>query len=231
MKRKAFYLIFAILLYGVYSCQKEFVLTDADTHAAVDTTGNSTPPVVVTPAFDSSYQPLTKGSFWKYRDSADKDMSLHTALDVMKTINGKIYTAVLASDSTSTDSVYFAHDSINYYMYTLEDTSSFTFNYYNDTAKIGKSWDYTSGNGSSAIRLRTTVISRKTNLTVNNTVYKNVVHSQVQMTTLTSGTFTPQFIFDYYLAKGVGLIKARTKGVGPASGILNTEELTEYSIK
>jgi hypothetical protein len=160
-----------------------------------------------------SYQPLTAGSFWKYKDSASGGLSTLTATSVSKIINGRTFTGVLAANAASTDSVWMASPKPDYF-YQVKGFSPNTgapynllFHYLNDTAAVGYEWEYPAGQGNGfAATIHTTIEEKGLTVTIAGKTYTNVIHTSMELSYDITGMVG---VYDFYVAKGVGIIRIR----------------------
>jgi hypothetical protein len=76
-------------------------------------------------------------------------------------------------------------------------------------------------------------MERDLTMTVQGRSYKNVIHTRVNLQYEIFGVTTMSYMFyDYYVAKGIGIIKIVSEGdPDMAPGISATTELLEYQIK
>lgn len=219
---------------GIVSCQKEFEIQGLP----ATNTSPTTPDSSSTPGNNNgsnstgNYQPLTKDSYWKYKDSASGTIYTQTATAVTRTIEGRNFTA-FKSTNGGADTVYFSTDSHNYYMYaavsSANSSGAFLMHYLNDTVPVGKGWEYVAGEGNGLqATVTATVIEKGISLVVNNVNYTNVIHTNLVFSYEMLG---PISNYDIYVAKDIGIIKLQTKGVGLTAGVEITSYLTEYKIK
>ncbi|HZH64569.1 MAG TPA: hypothetical protein VEY10_06710 [Flavisolibacter sp.] len=221
--------LFALLF--LISCQKEADFTDP-AQGGTGNGGNGTNPA-------TSYYPLTKGSWWKYKDSLTGTTTSGTATNVTKSINGITYTAVVATGGSQIDTSWIASPQPNYYI-TVHGNSPNTgagfnivFHYLNDTAAVGHNWEYNAGqgNGFTAI-VKTTIVERNLSMTVTGKHFKNVIHTRLDLKYDMLGFIMEAGTYDYFIAKGVGIIKVRTQLLNFGVPVLQScADLTDHSIK
>jgi hypothetical protein len=181
-----------------------------------------------------TYQPITKGSTWRYSNESADSTSTTTITMTGKTstFNGKTYyeaTAVSGKEQ-SADIINFAQSNHLYYEYndaTVPDTP-LEFAYLNDNEAAGYKWnsplidggDLFSGN------ISCTTIEKGISKTVLGKTYKDVIHSRVAFNLTLLGTEN-LVTLDFYTAKGIGYIEIDTDDGTDKS----TSRLVEYSIK
>jgi hypothetical protein len=228
MKRLCFPLLFALLTVSLFSCQREI---DFDTPTSG---GGGTNPGG--PALDG-YQPLTTGSWWKYKDSTTGSFSTLTMLSSTRTMNGILYTDVKAESGSQVDSAHEASPRPNYY-FNVKGFSpntgapyDLTFHYLNDTASVGSSWDYTGGQGNGFTALmHTTVIEKNISVTIEGKTYTNVIHTQTELSYDLLGTVMDFATYDYYFAKGIGTIRIRAELDAFGTTLSTCSNLLDYHL-
>jgi len=216
--------MFASLL--LFSCQKE-VNSDLGPQTGGNGQGNSS----------TSYNPVTAGSWWKYKDTASGNITTTTILNRTKIINGILYSAAVSDISTS-DTGWFASPQPNYYTYAKgvsPNTGAFydiLFHYLNDTASVGYSWQYAAGQGNGfTAYIQGTIVERNISMTVAGKTYSNVIHTKLIWTYDIFGTSMDAMAYDYFIARGVGIIKVRSEGLTLLSGFTACSDLIDYQIK
>lgn len=217
----------------LFSCQKEVSFDDPTqtnngNSGGTGGTGNAT---------RNSYFPLTNGSWWKYKDSLTGTTSVGTASNVTKTINNILYSAIVTAMGTQTDTSWAASPQPNYYM-TAKGVSpsggtyDILFHYLNDTASVGYNWQYNAGNGNGFTALiKTTIVAKGLTMTVAGKTYNDVIQTRLDLS-YDVGTIMDFGSYNYYTAKGVGVIKVRTKLEMMGITMVETcSDLIDYNIK
>ena len=227
MRRIQWSALFCFVIF-LFSCQQE-----VDPDLITDPT-NPTNPVNSA----ESYHPLSANSFWKFRDSATNTISTLKAINVTKSINGRTYTAILNMYGAQIDTVWAASPKPNYY-YNMKGFSPNTgapfdllFHYLNDTAAVGTSWDYNAGHGNGFTALMTTTIMAKNmTMTIAGKTYTNVIHTRLDLSYDLMGMVTDFGFYDYYISKGVGIVRIR--GELDAFGFVNVScsDLVDHDIQ
>jgi hypothetical protein len=211
------------------SCQKEVDPNTLSPGGGNGGGGNNT---------QSSFHPTSVGSWWKYKDTATGSISTSTILNRTKTINGILYTAMLGENSVQRDTAWIASPQPNYYMYekgtspNTGGTYDVTFHYLNDTASVGYNWQYMAGQGNGfTAYIQTIIIERNISMTVAGKSFNNVIHSRMIWSYDILGTVMEFLSYDYFIAKGVGIIKVRSEGQNLLAGFKACTDLVDYSIK
>lgn len=174
------------------------------------------PDVVPTTTANTSYQPLTKGSTWKYKSSVAPGNGEYTvtATGNTKVINGKTYQVLTSTVATGGES-YARVDGENVYEYGKQTSSGFSFELESlsikPAAAVNATWDdkatATNQGTSYDIIYRKTIKQKGTTRKVNNIDYKDVI--VVERKTLISfgGVETETATETIYFAKGIGPIE------------------------
>jgi hypothetical protein len=138
----------------------------------------------------------------------------------------------------TTDTGWMASPQPNYYLYAKGVSPNtgasydILFHYLNDTASVGNSWQYTAGQGNGfTAYIQTTIIEHNLTMTVAGKSYNNVIHTRLVWTYDIFGTSLDAMMYDYFTAKGVGIIKVRSEGLTLISGFKACSDLIDYSIK
>jgi hypothetical protein len=128
--KKHFCFLFLVALNFLVSCQKE--VTDPDMQPPTSGTGGQQV---------DTYMPLTKNTYWRYKDSITSAVTVMTVLDKKKAISGRTYTAVLGSNTAQTDTFYMTQQNRDYYNYVWVNNGGHSavlvMHYLNDTAVGG----------------------------------------------------------------------------------------------
>jgi len=217
------------------SCQKEVDFTDPSQGGGSSSGGNSGGSGTGT---SNSYYPLTKDSWWKYKDSLTGTVSDGKVVDRTKTMNGIVYTAIVPISVPATDTAWFAAPRPNYYLKQKGVSPSggsydVLFHYLNDTASIGYNWRYMAGQGNGFIAyIKTTIVEKGISMTVAGKNYTNVIHTRLDLSYDILGSIEDFGSYDYFIAKGIGIIKIRTELSMLGIVMVQTSaDLLDYSIK
>ncbi len=182
---------------------------------------------------DTTYQPLEAGSYWIYQDSATGITDTLSATDSTLIINGKSYTIFHVTGGGQTADEYFTINSHNYFSYGNFGNGLVNIEllYLNDTASPGYTWQSAAGtvNGFPA-QVQGQILDTGLSVTVAGKTYGNVILSQISLAyNVGSGFQTPYAIYDYYVAKGVGIVKIEEDF--PSVPFQATSNLISYSIQ
>jgi hypothetical protein len=209
-----------LIILTQFSCQKEIdseIISDPINPG----TGNA-----------GNYQPLTPGTWWKYLDTASGNFIIMTALNSTKTINNVVFRA-FKSNLSQTDTAYYASPAPNYYLYqkgVSPNTGApydLIFNFLNDTASVGYSWTYNAGSGNGFTAIHTvTIIEKGLTLNVQGHSYPDVIHTRLDFA-YDLGTIMNLGIYNFYTAKGVGIVRVRAE----LPGLQTCSDLVEYHIQ
>jgi hypothetical protein len=221
MKTVFFGFIAVAFLITFGSCSKELSVENN-----IDTTGT-----IIVP--DTTYQPLEAGSSWVYQDSATGVTTTLSATDSDTIVNGQSYTVFHALSGGQTADQYFSISSHDYFSFGVfgYGLPSVVSLYLNDTASAGYNWQVSAGtfNGYPA-QIQGQIIDTGLIVTIGSNTFPNVIHSQVNMQyNVGSGFQTPYATYDYYVAKGVGIIKIQLSI--PSVPLQATLNLVSYSIQ
>lgn len=216
--RAIFFGLCLFLSLAFFSCQKE---------VSIDTiTGNNS----------NNYQPLTAGSFWTYKDSASGSTRTITIINKQKTINNRLYTVALTT--ASADTGYMAVDGADYFTLAQGNSSNtgapfdLVFHYLNDTAAIGSSWEEIAGQGSGfTAYIKTTIKEKDITHTVAGKTFDSVIHTRLDLKYDIYGSIEDFGSYDYYIAKGVGVIEIIFEVDTFGASFRAKDELVDYAIK
>jgi hypothetical protein len=160
-----------------------------------------------------TYQPLTAGSTWVYKntDSLTVDTNTITMTSSTQTVGNNIFHLATSLENGSTDQGYYG---INHHLYTMTDQQlGFQLTYLDDTKPVGGTWGISYSDSTGTLRLTGTTIEKNINHTVLGKTYNNVIHTRLtfQLTIPAdpagslgmSGYFTS----DFYIAANIGIIE------------------------
>lgn len=214
--------------FGLISCQKEIGFDDPITNPG---TGNTL----------TTYQPITAGSYWKYRDTATNAIQTMTATNAFKTFDGRSYNIQLRTPAlgNSSDTAYYSNSAPNYYVYVQGQGQAtgapvqMLFHYLNDTAAVGSSWNYVAGQGNGfTASITTTILERNISVVVDTTTYTNVIHTKLNLSYNMMGMNMDMGEYHYYAAKNIGIVKLGSiLSVNGIPFMAQTQELVEYHIQ
>ena len=229
MKRNLL-LAFSAFVILISACKKDAPdFTGYDPTGVIDQPGNQ---------FNESYLPSSKGTYWKYQvtTGAKIDTNVITLTGEKTTMNGRTYLNIVgkANNMPEQPGYYYAGDHI----YTLTATSAggytLEFLYLNDTTKIGNTWigkltPTGTVNGVPA-RLTGKMIEKNITKVVLGKTFTNVTHTElnIEYDFLDGSGFKSYGKYDYYIAKGVGMIQIDSEVYG---GITSSQKIFDYGIK
>jgi hypothetical protein len=222
MRKLNLALLFILASFILFSCQKE---VSSEPGSQTGGSGSTT-----------SYYPTKAGSWWKFKDSASGSISTSTIVDRTKTINNILYSGMTSDISADTGWISSAQP--NYYIYgkgvspNTGASYDILFHFLNDTASVGYNWQYLAGQGNGfTAYIHTTIAERNINMTVAGKSYGNVIHTRLVWSYDVFGSLMEAMAYDYFIAKGVGIIKVRSEGLTILSGFKACTDLIDYSIK
>lgn len=185
----------------------------------------------------NTYLPVTKGSTWTYNDitAGASDTRTITVTGATTQINGKTYDNIAINTVSSGNTTgYYLASNHQYAMRVLGSQVAITLELQLglDNQNVGYSWTTTpTDNGKVAdfpARLINTIKETGISKTVNGKSYSDVIHTQGNLQYDFGTGYTTAGTYDFYLAKGVGLIELTLNTNGSN---YETETLSSYSIK
>jgi hypothetical protein len=200
------------------------------------------------PSPPNSYFPETIGSNWKYRDSiyGEPTDTVHifgVRVDtVTYTMNGATtnfnndicYNVDVVSKLNGHSIAYFHVDKhVNALMESAVPYGLTNLQLLIDTASVGHTWGFSPTNNgvlnNSPVKAISTIVEKDTSKMVNGITYPNVMHTSINLQINVNGAgFHNIASYDFYLAKGFGLIEKDVKFYG----LLNeTKTLLNYNVK
>jgi len=214
-----FFVFFGTLLFMMSGCSKELSV-----EMKTDT-------LVIKP--DTTYQPLEANSAWVYKDSATGVTTTIAATDSDTVINNKTYTVFHVTSAGQTADEYFSINSHNYFSYGNFGNGLVNIEllYLNDTASPGYNWQASAGtvNGYPA-QVQGEILDTGLTVTIGTNTFSHVIHTEISLAYNVGGGFqTPYAIYDYYVAKGIGIIKIESSF--PTVGFTSDLELVSYTIQ
>jgi hypothetical protein len=215
MTRSRFAVIFIAVFVLLTSCQKEV-------------TGD------IEPISSDTYQPVTAGSFWVYKDSATGAISTSTSLSTTKIIDNKTY-YVFKSETTG-QPIQESYIRINNHLYAafgnLNNFGSIELIYLYDNQPKGFTWSYLAGivNGFPA-KINGKIIATGINKNVAGKTYNNVIHTQFNLEYDLGMGYQRFAVYDYFVAKNIGIIRVETDINASATVYKSVSNLLDYSIK
>lgn len=226
MKKYLLTLLPAVILL-VSSCKK-----DPPDFTGYEAIGSSE-----TNAFSDSYMPTSKGSSWTYVSDPGTGAITNTEVHmtgVITPINGLNYFEVKSNTPGKENEVSYYY--VDKHIYKIQATSLLSattveFHYLDDSLPVDGEWiARMSPSGyinDVPARVKGKIIEKDISKVVLGKTYKNVIHTQVIIQYNFGSGFEDFGTYDYYLAKGVGLLETDTS----LFGITATSKLLKYSIK
>jgi hypothetical protein len=182
-----------------------------------------------------SYLPVTSGSTWTYNDVVGGNTSQLTLTMTGGTtiFNSKTYYVGTSNSSAKGASTgYFYATNHAYAMRAAAAGITLELQMGNDAQNVGYTWTTTpSDNGTiNGVSAKTVNTIKEKNITkvVNGKTFANVIHTQVDLQYDLGTGFQSVAVYDFYLAKGVGMIETDTSVSGTAYEV---ETITDYSVK
>lgn len=194
--KKTLSLLFIALIVGMVGCKLD-------------------PPVFPdgTPRSDS-YQPVTKGTYWKYNaDVAGVPLTQTTTMTgATETINGKLYYTANTVTGPQSENSYYYHGGGKY---TFRGTSlmngiTLEFVYLVDNITVGQKWTAPVTDDGTVNTFPAQLVGEIMEVGITKVVsgktFTNVVHTKLQLQYNISGAMETWVTYEFYTAKGVGLI-------------------------
>ncbi|TSD63947.1 hypothetical protein FFF34_015380 [Inquilinus sp. KBS0705] len=186
--------------------------------------------------YDNSYMPLSKGSTWNYTSGSGEQM-VKTSLTLTgdsTTINNRTYKLMLNKTTGAPDKTQYYYNAQHLYSVS-ENAGGVSLEYFclNDQLFTGNTWNAKltpTGlvNGVPG-RISGQVVERNVTKIVLGKTYIYVIHTRlsVQYDYSHTGEYKEYGSYDYYFAKGVGIIQSNVT----LGGITKTSMLTDYTIQ
>lgn len=222
--RKTLFITSLILIFG---CSKEI-------NSGSINTGNISNTVSNTSTTDT-YLPLTKGTYWMYKIKTDTEMpdtSKVKVLGIPTIINGKKYKTVKSKSSEGTDTIYYAQQQHDYYLYTNTGTSdadeiSMEILFLKDDVSVGTSWVEPAGKANGFnLKCYGKIIEKDATITVGGVTYNHVIHSYIEIRKPLLFTYVVVNKQDFYTAKNIGIIKNVSNVLLPEASTTTTNILS-----
>lgn len=205
--------------------------------AAVTLAGCKKGPPVEPSIISDTYLPLTKGNTWIYNDNTGgvTDIRALTVTGATTQINGKTYYDLnIQSQADGPETGYFYAGDHIYALRQVSSDSSITIEVQlgDDNQDVGYSWtSYPTDDGTVEgypAQLINTIREKGVSKMVNGRNYNNVIHTQAALQYDVGSGFTTTGTYDFFLAKGVGLIEEDLTIDG---AIYESQTLSSYTIK
>jgi len=184
----------------------------------------------------NSYFPVTSGTYWVYvvGSVAGNDTLTIKMQGTTSVINNKTYfNCISNSKQTGTNVGYVYATNHLFCTRSTSATAALTieFQVLIDTAAIGYSWTTTPTDSglinSYPVRTVNTIKEKDITKVINGKIFSSVIHTQVDLQYNYGTGFQSYTTYDYYFAKGIGMIEQDAT----ISGLTQTETILGYSIK
>jgi hypothetical protein len=201
--RKTLVIPFIIFMFG---CTKEINSGSINTGSISSLQNAST----------STYLPLTKGTYWMYNiktNAETPETSKVKVLGIPKKINGKDYQTIKSVMNDNIDTLYYAQQQHDYYIYTNTGTSdddkiSMEILFLKDDVAVGKSWIEPAGKANKFnLRCYGKIIEKDATVMAGGVTYKHVIHSYVEIRKPLLFTYIVVNRQDFYTAQNIGIVK------------------------
>lgn len=171
----------------------------------------------------NSFQPSAKGSVWVYEIDygSHKAENTFTSAGITKTIGTKtydVYTGV--SNGMAISDVFYSNKTGLYVKrQKLEGYTDYVdFYYLKEDASIGETWTYpvneTGTLDGLPARSLSRLIEKNVDIEVAGKKYTSVFHTQIELQAKLDEEYITFAIFDFYVAKGVGIVQTNTSIFG-----------------
>ena len=183
-----------------------------------------------------TYQPVTRGSFWKYKDSAlGGYITTMTCTGQQKTIDNRVFD-VFNSETTGQPSFegYFYVKKPEYGMRApVGGVGTLDYIYLNETAAVGHTWTNSMGTiGQFPARFTGTIIEKNISKTVAGKSFTNVMHTNLVLEyEVPFYGWTEVGNYEYFIAKNIGIIRIESDLGFPGATTRTVLDLIDYSIK
>ncbi|MES2265491.1 MAG: hypothetical protein V4520_01945 [Bacteroidota bacterium] len=235
--KKYLLLLLPVFVLCLGSCKKDPVDYTGYT-SSVNPNNPSTGTPTTNPNANDSYLPITTGSSWTYESDLTGVVQSSEAhiTGVITTINGQNYYEVKSATPGNENALqyYYVKDKKYKIMATtVREKVTVEFFILDDNLKVGDEWTATMSpdglvNGVPG-RTVSKIIESGITKTVRNKTYTNVIHTHmiVQYNYGLGNGFEDSGTYDYYLAKGVGLIQTDAE----LFGFKSSSYLSKYTIR
>jgi len=231
MVKKYTLVLIVLILSALYSCQKaqyEYPGELAKTTSAPADTSKG-------------YAPGTVNSYVKYRivTGAKVDTTTNTATGTTTTINNKLYNVIAINSLTyGTSPGYYSNINHAYTARATDASSGITLEleYLVDNVGVGATWKApVTDNGTIKgypAQILGTITEKNISKTVSGISFNYVTHTTLQLQYDVGGGFITLGSFEYYIAKGIGIIEVDASLVIPGSTTTNSvSSVIAYNIK
>jgi hypothetical protein len=214
------YLLFALPVFVLFlnGCKKD--APDFSGFTGVESSGD--------------YLPSKKGTYWKYETdfAGTQGTATITLTGETTLIDGKTYLNITSEDESDVvENGYYYGGNHVYSLTAAEAGLTLEFEYLHDNVGVGETWTAKltpDGNlAGTPARLQGKIIESDVTKTVLGKDFTGVIHTRIVLQYDSGSGFEDSGTYDYYIAKGVGLIQIDSD----LGGELSSSKLKEYSIK
>jgi len=193
--------------------------------------GNGAPPSA------NSYMPVTAGSTWTYyfNEQGNIDTLTVKMTGATSTQNGRIYyNATTQSKKGGASTLYFTQYNHLFVTRNLNPyvNATLELQLYNDTASVNTPWTYlVSDNGKIndvPARAISTIGPINETKSFAGKTYNNVIHVTIEIQYDLGNGYRTQFLYDYYLAKGIGILGYNLRAF---NDFVEVEGILSYDVK
>ena len=231
----------ALFILGIAnSCTKMAGYNVTPATATTGTTGTTGSTGTTTASTSTDYLPLTAGTFWTYMETVGStiDTVTNKLTGTTSTINGKLYYNITStSQKTGTTTGYFsAIDHVYTERTTVSGIGTVEFLYLKDNLAVGGTWTTSFSDSGTINGLPSQLLGKITEINISHTVqgktYSSVIHTTLQIQYNYGTGFTTASTYEFYTAKGIGIIDIESLITLPGSApITGSTLLINYSIK
>jgi hypothetical protein len=185
----------------------------------------------------NTYQPVSKGSYWKYTKTSATGSTgeTQTITGGKDLINKKIYYTIRTQSATTDDTLsHFSHKGDSYVFRTESKNAgvSIEYLYLKDDYIIGRTWKATLTddgviNGVPA-QIVGAVLEKGITKYVSDKKFNEVVHTRLNFQYNYGTGYTTAEVIDYYVAKGIGIIEI---DYSDGTTIKASNKITDYNIE
>jgi hypothetical protein len=192
----------------------------------------------------ATYQPFSAGSIWKYRNTSaslnetpviSTDTTVNSMTADTKKIENTIYHLLKSKTGEDNEEVYFSFNNHIYSTYENNDLTGFAMNlpYLNDQLEVNGTWITPlmidePGDAIIEAQVKGTIVEKNITKNVLGKNYTNVIHSKMELQYKEAGQYQTGVTFDFYIAKGVGIVAIYVKLL---DNEVSKSELFDYTIK
>lgn len=187
----------------------------------------------------NSYQPVSEGSTWVYNNSVIGGTTVQSTIKMTggttKFAGKTYYNASSISTGQAASNGYFYNDS-NVYIVRSSSSAApglvVNMEYLDTRLPVGGTWTTPATDGGIIngvpAQMVGTIMETGINKTIGNKTFNNVIHTQIDLQYDYGSGFQSFMLYDYYVAKGVGMIEQDSKSFGID---VNKQTIVSYTVK